>query len=142
MTTRVYISASLDRRIEAQALALQCRRAGVEVASTWHAPAYVVPDTSMTHDQLAKAADRDLIDLESADVLLMLGDAPGTYSGAGGKFVELGFALCMEITVVIAAHRESVFAHLSEVVYCEDPEAAITYIASLRRDGRGKVKAA
>lgn len=61
-------------------------------------------------EEYAEAATADLEDVFEADLLILLSDGDGTQS-PGGKHTELGFALALEIPVVVFGPPENVFHH-------------------------------
>jgi hypothetical protein len=138
----VYLSAAFRRASEVNRFAYDLRRDGVGIVSTWHRSSTGPTDADLDHAGKVDAALQDLDDLESADALCLFGDAPGAYDGQGGKWCEFGYALGMGIHIVVVGHREGIFTHLPGVVYCEDPEAAKSYLRTLRRNSSGKVRAA
>ena len=143
MTIKAYIAASFARRTEAMDCAHQLHRMGIDVVSTWHVGEHDgTPESHLLHDEQATIAANDWDDLERASLLIVLGDAPGCYEGHGGKFVELGIALAMGITVIVVSFRESVYGHHRDVIYTADWETARTYVSGLQVDSWGKVRAA
>ncbi|MDQ3539167.1 MAG: hypothetical protein M3440_00625 [Chloroflexota bacterium] len=139
MTLNIYLAAAFARKAEIAHDASLLRRAGLGIASTWHdAPHDLTPEAELTYPQRARLAERDRDDLERAAVLVLYGDAPGAYAGSGGKFVEFGYALALDLHIVIIGHRESVYGCLPEIVFCETTDAARIYLAGLtiRSNGR------
>ncbi len=137
--TTCYLASAYKRRKEIAHDAALIRHEGLRVVSTWHdAPYDITPEAELTYAQRARLAQRDRDDLERAAVLVIYGDAPGEYAGSGGKFVEFGYALALDLHIVIIGHRESVYACLPSVVFCETPDAARVYLAglTLRSNGR------
>lgn len=137
--TTCYLAAAFPRRAEIAHDAALLRREGLGIASTWHdAPHDLTPESDLTYQQRSRLAQRDRDDLERAAVLALYGDPPGAYQGTGGKHVEFGYALALDLHIVIIGHRESVYACLPSVVFCETPEAARVYLAglTLRSNGR------
>lgn len=137
--TSIYLASAFLRRSEIARDATLLRRDGLTIVSTWHdAPHDITPEAELTYQQRARLAQRDRDDLEQAAVLVLYGDPPGEYAGNGGKHVEFGYALALDLHIVIIGHRESIYAYLPNVVFCETPEIARVYLAglTLRSNGR------
>lgn len=141
MTLAIYLAAQFARKPELQHHAAELRRAGITVTSSWLNGAHDVPyERYLSNAEQAQYAREDIDDLEASDLLIWFGDQPGEYSGEGGKFVELGYALGMAIPVVVVSHKESIFAHLADVIFCPDWPSALAYVGGLRVRSNGKVR--
>lgn len=142
MSKTIYLAAAFARRPEIARYAAGLRRDGITVVSSWHDGIHdVTPEALLTQAQRRALAERDRDDLEHAGLLVLFGDAPGCYEGAGGKFVEYGYALAMAIPILIVGHRESVYGCLPEVVFAPDPEAALAYCRGCHVGSNGRVAA-
>lgn len=107
--TKVYIASDYAKHGVAKAVAIWLRHNGYEVTSTWHDLPYqniyipTYPDTK----QLKEWANKDRVEVESSDALLLLPSVSKIRQGrnyySGAKFVEAGIALGRSIPVFIVA---------------------------------------
>lgn len=108
----IYLSASMTRRAEINGYARELTALGDRVMSTWHNGDEATNDDTLTDAECWTIANRDMIELDRSDHLILFGDPVGEYAGRGGKWVEMGIALALEATVTIIGHRENVFARM------------------------------
>lgn len=110
---KVYIAAPYPIRDAAIAVMRELEAAGLEVTSTW----LKAPDS--LNDQHARL---DLADVARADVLLALNSPDWANQGTGGRHVEFGYALALQIPIVILGARTNIFHHLSDVILLENAD--------------------
>jgi len=125
---KVYLAADFGRAAEVDALSMECVQAGVEVVSRWHRQ--VAPDEREASGNIGGpadpaaalfAAERNLTDLDSADVIVvMTTGAPAR----GGRHFETGYAYASGKPVIIAGPLEHAFHHLPHVEVTEVDKVA------------------
>lgn len=69
-------------------------------------------------------AERDVLDLQAADLLIRFPAEDLATPSSGGKFCETGMAIAWAIDVAIIGNRESVFDYLPDVKVFEDMNVA------------------
>lgn len=109
---KIYIAAPYPTRDDATALMHKLESQGYVVTSRW----LKAPD-ELNHD----GAQKDLDDVEAADVLVALNDEPWHNAGTGGRHVEFGYALALKKTIVLVGNRSNIFHHLRDVRVVERP---------------------
>jgi nucleoside 2-deoxyribosyltransferase len=72
----------------------ELQKHGIEVISSW----IDADDSDLTAD--STSAKKDLEDLRNSDICIFFSDQYGTVPGRG-KFIELGFATCASIPVIL-----------------------------------------
>jgi hypothetical protein len=103
---RVYLAARYSRKDEMEGYKDVLQREGIEVVSRWHDQSHVLDPV--------KAADIDLVDLSTSDVLVAFAEEARGGS-RGGRHVEFGFALASGMGIILVGEPEHVFHHLEEV---------------------------
>lgn len=104
---KVYIAAPYPWRENAVRLMQAVESAGFDVTSTWLRALDVENDA---HARL------DLADVARADVLVAVNPPEFEKSGAGGRHVELGYALGLNKRIVLVGNQSNIFHHLNDVV--------------------------
>lgn len=115
----VYLAARYGRRRQMQGIARQIVARGHRVTSRW----IIGVDENLygvaCPAQQAAWAEEDIEDIEAADVLLTITEDPGVAgAGRGGRHVELGVALGMDMPVLLVGPTEHVFHHADGVIQC------------------------
>lgn len=126
----IYLSAAMSRRDEIQGYADQLTAGGIRVVSTWHSRNEPIHDHELTANQRWEIAYRDLYELRQADSVVFFGDPDSTYTGTGGKFVELGYALGIDTFVYLVGNREGVFTFIPEIAHTETWDEMLPYLLS------------
>lgn len=107
------------------------RRAGFEVTSRWL-------DGLEDRAQWGKCAERDLADVDAADVVIIYA-LPGSTVTAG-RHVELGYAIAKKKIIILIGPAENIFHYHSSVIWCKDTDHAIMFLlmeqASRKPDDR------
>lgn len=125
---KVYLSSQYPRLADMRSRAMDLHAIGARTVSSWH-DLPDVPDGALTAPDRERMAHMDLDDLERADLMVCFGDEPGAYRGSGGKFVELGYAIGVGVSIVWVGPREGVFPYHRDVTHCETWEQALHLIA-------------
>jgi nucleoside 2-deoxyribosyltransferase len=109
--------------------ATDCKRAGLEVISSWVTEKAVDPDDPAA---AALAAASDLDELTRAELFVCFGeDRSAMTLGRGGRHVELGYALALEMPIVLVGSAEHVFHRHPLVRQLPNWEAALSYVLAL-----------
>lgn len=122
----VYIAARFSRRPEANALAQRLKAMGHTITSRWVLPDsdHVVP-TGMSRQaadsERQRFAVEDIFDIQQADWLVSLQEEPRS-NGRGGRHVEFGYAVALNIRITVIGPRETVFHHLPTVEHFDTVE--------------------
>ena len=103
---KVYIAAPYELRDHAISVMHHLEALGHEVTSSW------LKGVDQNDDATAR---KDLADVRSADLLLLINPAEYAGKGTGGRHVEVGYALALEIPVVIVGVRSNIFYYLQRV---------------------------
>jgi hypothetical protein len=105
----IYVAARFERQAEALALRAELERAGYVVTSRWLA----AEGLAYGNVALSKRwAQTDLVDLDAADVYLLLSD---TVLGRGGKDFEGGYAFARGKRLVVVGPPAHIFHFLPGV---------------------------
>lgn len=122
---RVYVAGRFDRRHELRAIADELQSSGWEVVSRWlYEDAAKPREGWVAGGRAAEIATMDLQDVRTADVLIALTEHAGSPKGDGGRHVELGVALALDLRTVLVGPREHVFHCLTRIEQYEDWDAA------------------
>ena len=111
---KVYIASRFSRIQEAEHVVRPALEAiGWTVTSRWHREQAGQPvDGAMAHhtaEENGFFAARDLEDVDAADTLLLLTEAPESRWPRGARFVEYGYALAKGKVLILVGPRENVF---------------------------------
>lgn len=110
----VYVAARFERQDEARVVADQLEANGYSTRCRW----IYAAGTAMVDPALARLwAQRDLNDLDAADVYLLLSD---DVLGRGGKDFEGGYAFARRKRLVVVGPPAHVFHHLPGVCHVKD----------------------
>lgn len=117
MNNGVYVAARYMRKNEVADIAKQLRDVGIVVTSTWHEEPYApeIQLSDATPAEHREFAERDLRELDAADVLLLLSESPTKPYVRGGRLVEFGYAVKGNKTVLVLGPEENVFSYLPTV---------------------------
>jgi hypothetical protein len=107
---KVYLSASYARKLEVRRYADALRSAGLEVSSGWHDDDS--GDVDVSSLEASGIADKDLLEIEGADVFVAFTDGHPTRAG---HQVEFGAALVLGLWVVRVGPVEHHFHQLANV---------------------------
>src|SRR5690606_30261512 len=120
---RIYLSARYERRLELCGYREQIEQRGHTVTSRWlnGAPAGIESliesdDPSQAPDALwyrVAAAQEDMADIESSDLLIAFSEPPESDASRGGRHVEFGFALALNIPLWVVGPPENIFHWLT-----------------------------
>ena len=97
---KAYLAARYERRGELLGYIERLADAGIEVTSTW---------LTLEMDNLANAAQMDLNEIRSADMLIFFSEDPLTAWVRGSRCVEYGYALAAGKQIIVIGQRENCF---------------------------------
>lgn len=135
---RIYVAgASVERRERAIPAIASLLTAGLEVTHDWTAEMekYTNPehsDEDVPETTRKRCAVLDLNGVRTADFVLLL--APNE-RGSSGAWIEMGFALGLQVPLVISGPRarRSIFASLAYALF-ETDEEAIKHLVEVQRE--------
>ena len=100
----------------------------IEFSSSWmDKPNQTGYGKAKTSDEYRESAEADYGDVFESDLLILLSDGGGAHS-PGGKHVEMGLAIGLDIPVLVYGPKENVFHHLSNVRNPENFEQLVHLI--------------
>jgi nucleoside 2-deoxyribosyltransferase len=134
---KIYIAAKYHRRFELRFLANALKAHGNQITSRW------LDNEEENHENgPAGAAQMDLDDVDSADVVLFVGEDQGSKNTGGGRWFELAYAYaagkrCIAILgasshtphLGVAPHHETVFTSLPRIETCYSIDDAVRLLA-------------
>jgi hypothetical protein len=144
--TSVYVAASIHDRGKALNLAYKLLKAGVQVTSSWidcelydgAKPGRVAAtgESRTIWTPWAKycveRCDANLLDIDAADTMIILTDND---SSAGGRHVELGYAIAREHNILLVGRRENPFCFHDSIRVAKDEKVALDFVlAELARE--------
>lgn len=124
---KIYIS-SHSRKLGNKIAELIVQRTGHKINARWLDMPYT-PTSSMTHVDKQQAADVDLSDIYSSDILILVS---GKDKYSGGKFVEAGFAIGLNKQVIILGQRENVLLYAPGTLLFEEFEDMLLFLKGLQ----------
>ena len=133
---RVYLAARYSRLAELQGYADELRDIGYVVDARWllgdhqtHEGADEVESALSMPIEARTFAEYDFEDVYDSDMLIAFSEEPRTGGASrGGRHVELGLALALNIEVVVVGPRENVFHTLRQVKHFESWGEALNAI--------------
>jgi hypothetical protein len=129
----VYVSGATARSGELQDHARELEMQGFDVVSSWL--------WRQGSRSASEAAAQDLADLRRSEVLIAFTQGVGHENyGRGGRHVELGVALSLEIPVVLIGPREHIFHELEDVYAARDWRSARERLERLAAPGGPSVR--
>lgn len=128
---RIYLSARYERRLELCGYREQIEHRGHTVTSRWlkGAPAGI-ESLIESHDEdgawyRIASAQEDMADIESSDLLIAFSEPPESDASRGGRHVEFGFALALNVPLWVVGPPENIFHWLTDVRVFPDVETAL-----------------
>jgi nucleoside 2-deoxyribosyltransferase len=112
-----YLAAQFSWKEDIAAKKRQLEGLGYTVTSTWtdEEAAANCSLKDFTGDYHEAMADRDLREIEAADVLVAFSVDPDTLTRRGGRHVEFGYAMGKGKSVIVVGPKENIFHHLPNV---------------------------
>ena len=115
---RCYLAGRYAEKNRLNQLASQLRELGVSITSSWleeaHPPESKLKDIDRV--KLPKYPQRDLDDIDAADILIFFSEDPDTATVRGGRHVEFGYALAKGKPILVVGPLENIFHYLSNRV--------------------------
>ncbi len=127
---KIYVAGPASAREELQVYAAAFAQAGHEITSRWlDVPSGVGAVLDLSDSEVQRLVGRDLADVAIADTLVMFVPNQDVLFGhTGGRHVEVGFALALEIPVIVVGLPENIF-HRGACVIVPDLDAALKVLA-------------
>lgn len=128
---RIYLSARYERRLELCGYREQIEQRGHTVTSRWLNGAPVGIEALIESDDedglwyRVMAAQDDMEDIESSDLLIAFSEPPESDASRGGRHVEFGFALALNVPLWVVGPPENIFHWLTDVRVFPDVETAL-----------------
>ena len=126
----VYIAAPFSCRNEAISVMSWLEQQGHGVTSRW---------LWSDHGDEGRAAREDLEDVRAADVLLALNFEGWQEKGRGGRHVEFGYALGLDLRLIIVGPRENVFHSLPSVEQYDTFEECLAALGTVMPIPAGRI---
>jgi len=115
---KVYLAAQYARREELKAHADALQKIGIEITSHWvHETAAFVSGgptgtANNSPEHVGEMAERDLADINRANILVLFTNGPETKIVRGAHHFEAGYAYGQGIEVITVGPRDNVFHYL------------------------------
>lgn len=114
MTYKVYLAGRFDRQHEFRRYRDELVDVGIEVTADWldnHGDAERIASGQEHYSdlELGDFAASDLHDVRKADLLVAFTESPDIGSSSGGRHIETGFALALDMPIIVVGPRENVF---------------------------------
>jgi nucleoside 2-deoxyribosyltransferase len=123
----IYLASRFGKRFLLQGYRNDLQRAGHICTSRW------IDLREENEADAAECAAIDLEDIELSDTFVMFGDKPRSTLSRAGHHVEFGYALARGKRMILVAHRENIFAHLSAIEFFEDWPQALAALTPQHR---------
>lgn len=136
--TKVYLASRYSRHPQMRDVRADLEAAGYEVTSRWINGGHELTKEGSSEANEAERvqyAQEDLSDLLAANILISFTEEPRKTTTGGGRHVEFGVALALQMRVITVGWRENVFHCLPVVEFYETwPET----LDHLLETGEGK----
>jgi Domain of unknown function (DUF5664)/Nucleoside 2-deoxyribosyltransferase len=114
---KIYIAARYSRKMDARVLSETLRLYGYGITSTWieepESPNVQLSEVSSA--TLTNYAERDIEEINAADVFLLLSDPSTEAHPRGGKHVEFGYAYAKGKRCIVYGPTENIFHMLPDI---------------------------
>lgn len=113
---RFYICARFGRQEEARLLSGKLRMLGHTITSTWiHQVELEMYENN--HRERERAAVKDVGEVLESEALVYLSEAEENTWGRGGRHVEFGIALGIEIPILVIGPKENLFHYCPGILH-------------------------
>ena len=125
----VYLASMYQRRDEMCIYADILNRNGFYVTSRWLQEQEPVDSQMGDHSDefYYQTSEDDLEDVADADFVIFFAETPETGTTRGGRHVEFGYALALNIPVIVVGPKENVFHYNDLVAHFDSFEDALAY---------------
>lgn len=113
---QVYLCAPFREQDRARAIANVLRLNKIAICSRW-----ITSTEADTPESWEKCAQGDLDDVRKAHILMAINPESWREKGTGGRHVEFGYALAMQIPILLYGERTNAFHYLAQVEHLSDP---------------------
>lgn len=118
MKPYIYLAAQYSQKDDIAVKSAELRAADYVVTSTWtdepHDAHMSVKD--VTPEDLLMYAERDLREIRKADIFVLFTVDPDQPTKRGGRHVEFGYAMGLDVDLCIIGPRENIFHFLKDDV--------------------------
>lgn len=119
MSIRIYLAAQFNLRYSLHPVRRQLQEHGIIVHADW----LDSPGGDLADPATQAWIERDLSDLQAADVFVAL-SLPSQHGwGSGGRHVEFGYALALNKPIVLVGKQENLFHWHESVIVASDVRA-------------------
>lgn len=118
---KIYLAAPFNQKEVMRQYRATFLQLGYPVTSSWIDEPCLSDDLAPSDYYLASAAQRNLADMDEADILVVF---PG--QGAG-HHTELGYMLAFQKLIIVAGNRNNVFHYIPTVLHVPDLEAVLQW---------------
>jgi nucleoside 2-deoxyribosyltransferase len=129
----IYLCGRYGRREELAAYARDLGPLGHTVTSRWvfKHDREDAGDNVWAPNRMLALAEENLCDLRKSDLIIVFTENSDSTYGRGGRHIETGYALAMNIPVVVVGERENIFHALPLVQRVSTWEKALTFLYSI-----------
>ncbi len=128
-TRAVYLAASYHRKNELRDYRKDLNLAGIRVTARW-LDELNQNETFISAKQQRNYAEGDLVNILSADTVIVFTESAGSEWSRGGRHVELGYAIAMSKRVIVVGYLENIFCYLPQIEYCHTWRDALELVRS------------
>ena len=139
---RIYIAAPYAARAQVADAATFLAEHGHECTSTWKDGSREIHDGTVgtsavsTDEEVTKHAGGDLKDIKDSDLLVAFTseyvtrtqDIPERWLHTGGRHVEMGYALALELPIIVVGTPENVFQRAAFCLEAHDLQDVVNII--------------
>jgi nucleoside 2-deoxyribosyltransferase len=113
---KAYIAARYSQKNEMKQVAdILHEKLGMEITSSWLQEPHIATITmdELPIEEILSYAERDMQDIDNADIVILFSIDPLIASVRGGRHVETGYALAKQKPIYVVGPKENIFHELS-----------------------------
>jgi hypothetical protein len=135
---KIYLVARYSKRLEMVQHARTLESLGYIITSKWITEVYDNPTAAENYQQ---AAEEDYENISEANILLFFAEPPEASSKTGGRHVEFGIALVLDLEIFVVGPKENIFHYLDNVKHFETFDEVLYFLENrMNVIKTGKVK--